>query len=254
GARGAAALRAGGEWRREAGGGKEPPPRPPQSPAEPQRAQRCPFSTAPPADTAGSTPAPPPPLAACLAPGARMVKLGSNLNDKNNKPPSNEDGFQTVPLITPLEVNHLQFPAPEKVIVKTRTEYQPDQKNKGKLRVPKIAEFTVSFTDGVTERLKVTILISLALAFLACIVFLVVYKAFTYDHSCPDGFVYKHKRCIPASLDAYYSAQDSNSRGRFYTVISHYSMAKQTSSRAVSPWLPSGSASHDNKAAKTEGH
>ncbi|XP_009470447.1 PREDICTED: neuron-specific protein family member 2 isoform X2 [Nipponia nippon] len=171
-----------------------------------------------------------------------MVKLGSNLNDKNNKQPSSEDGFQTVPLITPLEVNHLQFPAPEKVIVKTRTEYQPDQKNKGKLRVPKIAEFTV------------TILISLALAFLACIVFLVVYKAFTYDHSCPDGFVYKHKRCIPASLDAYYSAQDSNSRGRFYTVISHYSMAKQTSSRAVSPWLSSGSVNHEAKAAKTEGH
>eukprot|EP00076_Gallus_gallus_P004860 NP_001313394.1 neuron-specific protein family member 2 [Gallus gallus] len=183
-----------------------------------------------------------------------MVKLGSNLNDKNSKPPSSEDGFQTVPLITPLEVNHLQFPAPEKVIVKTRTEYQPDQKNKGKLRVPKIAEFTVSFTDGVTERLKVTILVSLALAFLACIVFLVVYKAFTYDHSCPDGFVYKHKRCIPASLDAYYSAQDSNSRGRFYTVISHYSMAKQTSSRAVSPWLSSGSVNHETKAAKTEGH
>lgn len=51
----------------------------------------------------------------CGKPAARMVKLGSNLNDKNNKPPSNEDGFQTVPLITPLEVNHLQFPAPEKV-------------------------------------------------------------------------------------------------------------------------------------------
>uniref|UniRef100_A0A8C5SJJ6 Neuronal vesicle trafficking associated 2 n=1 Tax=Laticauda laticaudata TaxID=8630 RepID=A0A8C5SJJ6_LATLA len=100
----------------------------------------------------------------------------------------------------------------------------------------------------------VTILISLALAFLACIVFLVVYKAFTYDHSCPDGFVYKHKRCIPASLDAYYSAQDSNSRGRFYTVISHYSMAKQTSSRSVSPWLSSGSVNHENKATKTEGH
>lgn len=31
------------------------------------------------------------------------------------------------------------------VIVKTRTEYQPEQKNKGKFRVPKIAEFTVSF-------------------------------------------------------------------------------------------------------------
>jgi len=44
-----------------------------------------------------------------------MVKLGSNLNDKTSKQPSSEDGFQTVPLITPLEVNHLQFPAPEKV-------------------------------------------------------------------------------------------------------------------------------------------
>ncbi|CAL8399201.1 unnamed protein product [Boreogadus saida] len=32
---------------------------------------------------------------------------------------------------------------------------------------------------------------TLALAFLACIVFLVVYKAFTYDHACPDGFIYK---------------------------------------------------------------
>lgn len=38
---------------------------------------------------------------------------------------------------------------------------------------------------------QVTILIILALAFLSCIVFLVVYKAFTYDHACPDGFIYK---------------------------------------------------------------
>lgn len=34
------------------------------------------------------------------------------------------------------------------VIVKTRTEYQPEQKNKGKFRVPKIAEFTVSVLTG----------------------------------------------------------------------------------------------------------
>nr|KAF6481316.1 neuronal vesicle trafficking associated 2 [Molossus molossus] len=113
-----------------------------------------------------------------------MVKLNSNPSEKGAKPPTVEDGFQTVPLITPLEVNHLQLPAPEKVIVKTRTEYQPEQKNKGKFRVPKIAEFTV------------TILVSLALAFLACIVFLVVYKAFTYDHSCPEGFVYKPGRLV----------------------------------------------------------
>lgn len=44
-----------------------------------------------------------------------MVKLNSNPSEKGTKPPSVEDGFQTVPLITPLEVNHLQLPAPEKV-------------------------------------------------------------------------------------------------------------------------------------------
>uniref|UniRef100_A0A452VJR8 Neuronal vesicle trafficking associated 2 n=1 Tax=Ursus maritimus TaxID=29073 RepID=A0A452VJR8_URSMA len=80
-----------------------------------------------------------------------MVKLNSNPSEKGTKPPSVEDGFQTVPLITPLEVNHLQLPAPEKVIVKTRTEYQPEQKNKGKFRVPKIAEFTVSFFTQIVK-------------------------------------------------------------------------------------------------------
>lgn len=44
-----------------------------------------------------------------------MVKLNGNPGEKGTKPPSVEDGFQTVPLITPLEVNHLQLPAPEKV-------------------------------------------------------------------------------------------------------------------------------------------
>ncbi|XP_018427580.1 PREDICTED: neuron-specific protein family member 2-like [Nanorana parkeri] len=184
-----------------------------------------------------------------------MVKLGSNLSDKNTKEASAEDGFQTVPLITPLDVNHLQFSAPEKVLLKTRPHRDSQQVRKNKIRQPRtLCEFQLPFTDGILEQLSVTILISLALAFLACIVFLVVYKAFTYDHSCPDGFVYKHKRCIPSSLDAYYSAQDSNSRGRFYTVISHYSMAKQTSSRSVSPWLSSSSVNHETKSSKPEGH
>jgi len=45
-----------------------------------------------------------------------MVKLGSNLQDKGAKPVSVEDGFQNVPLITPLDVGNLQsHRAPEKV-------------------------------------------------------------------------------------------------------------------------------------------
>ncbi|CAL8279998.1 unnamed protein product [Arctogadus glacialis] len=43
-----------------------------------------------------------------------MVKLGSNLQDKGAKPVSVEDGFQNVPLITPLDVGSLQCQAPDK--------------------------------------------------------------------------------------------------------------------------------------------
>lgn len=44
-----------------------------------------------------------------------MVKLGSNLQDKGAKAASVEDGFQNVPLITPLDVGSLQSQAPDKV-------------------------------------------------------------------------------------------------------------------------------------------
>lgn len=42
-----------------------------------------------------------------------------------------------------------------KVVVKTKTEYEPDRK-KSKARPPQIAEFTVSVTEGVTGRFKVS--------------------------------------------------------------------------------------------------
>uniref|UniRef100_A0A4W2HQX0 Neuronal vesicle trafficking-associated protein 1 n=1 Tax=Bos indicus x Bos taurus TaxID=30522 RepID=A0A4W2HQX0_BOBOX len=125
-----------------------------------------------------------------------MVKLGNNFAEKGTKQPLLEDGFDTIPLMTPLDVNQLQFPPPDKVVVKTKTEYEPDRK-KGKVRPPKIAEFTVSITEGVTERFKVSVLVLFALAFLTCVVFLVVYKVYKYDRACPDGFVLKCLQSIP---------------------------------------------------------
>ncbi|KAM9329903.1 neuronal vesicle trafficking-associated protein 1 isoform 2-T2 [Gastrophryne carolinensis] len=126
-----------------------------------------------------------------------MVKLGNNFSDKGAKPPMCEDGFDTIPLMTPLDVNQLQFPPPD----------------------------------------KVTVLVLFALAFLACIVFLVVYKVYKYDHACPEGFVLKNNRCIPVALDNYYTEQDPSTQGKFYTVINHYNLAKQTITRSVSPWM-----------------
>ncbi|XP_006893641.1 PREDICTED: neuron-specific protein family member 1-like isoform X2 [Elephantulus edwardii] len=153
-----------------------------------------------------------------------MVKLGNNFAEKGTKQALLEDGFDTIPLMTPLDVNQLQFPPPDKVVVKTKTEYEPDRK-KGKVRPPKIAEFTVS------------VLVLFALAFLTCVVFLVVYKVYKYDRACPDGFVLKNAQCIPEGLESYYAEQDSNAREKFYTVINHYNLAKQSVSRSVSPWM-----------------
>ncbi|XP_030045258.1 neuronal vesicle trafficking-associated protein 1-like [Microcaecilia unicolor] len=85
--------------------------------------------------------------------------------------------------------------------------------------------------------LPVTVLVLFALACLTCVVFLVVYKVYKYDHSCPEGFAFKDNRCIPVGLETYYPEQDSSARGKFYTVINHYNMAKQTITRSVSPWM-----------------
>lgn len=40
-------------------------------------------------------------------------------------------------------------------------------------------------------------LVLFALAFLTCVVFLVVYKVYKYDRACPDGFVLKVRPCMP---------------------------------------------------------
>lgn len=52
------------------------------------------------------------PVCVCLS---DMVKLGSTLGEKVERESSLEDGFDNIPLITPLEVNQLQKPFPDKV-------------------------------------------------------------------------------------------------------------------------------------------
>uniref|UniRef100_A0A673NAC1 Neuron-specific protein family member 1-like n=1 Tax=Sinocyclocheilus rhinocerous TaxID=307959 RepID=A0A673NAC1_9TELE len=124
-----------------------------------------------------------------------MVKLGSNLVDKMERQPSVEDGFDNIPLITPLEVSQLQ---------------QPD---------------------------KLTGLIIITLAFLACLLLLVMYKALWYDQlGCPEGFVLQHRHCTPSALEMYYPEQ--NSRGSLYTAMTHLNQAKKNIPELSPPWLP----------------
>lgn len=61
------------------------------------------------------TPARPPSAGASLGSPGTMVKLGNNFAEKGTKQPLLEDGFDTIPLMTPLDVNQLQFPPPDKV-------------------------------------------------------------------------------------------------------------------------------------------
>uniref|UniRef100_A0A452SXF6 Neuronal vesicle trafficking-associated protein 1 n=1 Tax=Ursus maritimus TaxID=29073 RepID=A0A452SXF6_URSMA len=101
-------------------------------------------------------------------------------------------------------------------------------------RLPPLLEETVSAHP---VRVRVSVLVLFALAFLTCVVFLVVYKVYKYDRACPDGFVLKNTQCIPEGLESYYAEQDSSAREKFYTVINHYNLAKQSITRSVSPWM-----------------
>lgn len=51
----------------------------------------------------------------CLLLRLKMVKLGNHFSEKNSGKVVSEDGFDTIPLITPLDASQLQFPPPEKV-------------------------------------------------------------------------------------------------------------------------------------------
>ncbi|KAM6972199.1 calcyon neuron-specific vesicular protein isoform 2-T2 [Aplochiton taeniatus] len=175
-----------------------------------------------------------------------MVKLGATLSEKLVKQPSVDDGFDNIPLITPLEVNKLQQPFPDKVIIKTTTEYQLQQQKKKRLYVPGIKKLKINFYSEVTERVKLTGLILITLSFLACLLLLVMYRALWYDQlTCPEGFVLKERHCTPAALEMYYTEQQqgeagavpSSPAGGLYAALSHLNQAK-TGPELPSPWLP----------------
>ncbi|KAM3865098.1 calcyon neuron-specific vesicular protein [Diretmus argenteus] len=175
-----------------------------------------------------------------------MVKLGSNLSDKLDKQPSVDDGFDNIPLITPLEVNQLQQPFPDKVIVKTTTQYQLQQKKKNKLYVPNIRKLNINIYSDVLEKAKITGLILITLAFLTSLLLLLMYKAMWYDQlTCPEGFILKQKHCTPAALEMYYTQEQQQGPGvrgstsaGLYATLSHLNQVKRTGPEVPSPWLP----------------
>lgn len=49
--------------------------------------------------------------------------------------------------------------------------------------------------------------------------------------------VLQNAQCIPDGLAAYYAEQDTRSPDKFYAIVNHYNLAKQSITRAVSPWM-----------------
>ncbi|XP_020786970.1 calcyon neuron-specific vesicular protein [Boleophthalmus pectinirostris] len=182
-----------------------------------------------------------------------MVKLGANLSDKLDKQPSVDDGFDNIPLITPLEVNQLQQTFTDKVIVKTSTQFQLQQK-KRPLFMPSIKKLNIHFYRDVSDKAKITGLILMTLGFLTSLLLLLMYKEMWYDQlTCPDGFILKDKHCSPAALEMYYSEQQQEStldQSRDQTgLLSALNQVKR--SGLQSPWRPVFSAlkeAHNNQA------
>nr|XP_020474063.1 neuron-specific protein family member 1-like isoform X1 [Monopterus albus] len=171
-----------------------------------------------------------------------MVKLGSNLSDKLEKQPSADDGFDNIPLITPLEVSQLQQSFADKVIVKTSTQYQLQQK-KNKLHVPNIKKLNIKFYNDVSEKVKITGLILITLAFLTSLLLLLMYKAMWYDQlTCPEGFILKQKHCTPAALEMYYTEQQQQQDPGVHGVAStglYAALSSLNQRKGTGPELPS---------------
>ncbi|MEQ2233007.1 hypothetical protein ILYODFUR_017340 [Ilyodon furcidens] len=177
-----------------------------------------------------------------------MVKLGSNLSDKLDKQQSADDGFDNIPLITPLEVSQLQQPLADKVIVKTKTQFQLKQEQRSWFYVPNIKKLNINFYNDVSDKIKITGLILITLAFLTSLLLLLMYKAMWYDQlTCPEGFVLKQKHCTPAALEMYYTEQQQQEedpgaqRGTntgLYAALSHLNQVKRTGPGLMSQWLP----------------
>lgn len=56
----------------------------------------------------------------------------------------------------------------------------------------------------------------------------------------PDFFcltLEQQGRCMPVGMDGGYLPQGPGGRGRLFTLINHYNIAKQTITRSVSPWM-----------------
>ncbi|KAM9770314.1 calcyon neuron-specific vesicular protein isoform 1-T1 [Menidia menidia] len=197
-----------------------------------------------------------------------MVKLGSNLSDKLEKQPSADDGFDNIPLITPLEVNQLQQSFADKVIVKTSTQYQLQQQKKNRLYVPNIKKLNINFYSDVSDRAKITGLILITLAFLTSLLLLLMYKAMWYDQLiCPEGFILKQKHCTSAAMEMFYPDQQQQQKEQqqkepgvhtstnagLYAALSHLKEVKRTMPELPSPWLPVISALKETGEAKEEG-
>ncbi|KAK7930114.1 hypothetical protein WMY93_006509 [Mugilogobius chulae] len=169
-----------------------------------------------------------------------MVKLGANLSDKLDKQPSLDDGFDNIPLITPLEVNQLQQTFADKVIVKTSTQFHMQQKKRRQF-IPNIKKFNIHFYRDVSEKAKITGLILMTLGFLTSLLLLLMYKEMWYDRlTCPEGFILKDKHCSPAALEMYYSEQQQEptlDQSRDQTgLLSALNQVKRTGLQ--SPWRP----------------
>ncbi|XP_061412171.1 neuronal vesicle trafficking-associated protein 1-like [Lethenteron reissneri] len=170
-----------------------------------------------------------------------MVQLGKPRVKEPKEPKGSQEGGGPPPQgggpppgLTVLDVEQLEHSVCEESPVKTRTAFDPARDG----RLHRVTELTIDIGEAASDRFKATVLIFFALAFLSCVVFLVVYKVYRYDQACPGGFIVKHNRCVPGG--AVHSGGGAGSLdARFYSLVAHSAHSRSTLPRSVSPWIAS---------------
>uniref|UniRef100_UPI00358F0078 neuronal vesicle trafficking-associated protein 2-like n=1 Tax=Myxine glutinosa TaxID=7769 RepID=UPI00358F0078 len=121
-----------------------------------------------------------------------MVWVGGLASSGTKHQMLNPEQFDTVPLISPLDVDSLCSPAPRKGMVRTRLDFQAP--SRWGWLCPK----------GEKGGFQVSAMLMMSMVFLTCILFLVLYQLYSYD-SCPSPLHFKYNRCVTLNTDSYFA-------------------------------------------------
>uniref|UniRef100_A0A8C4QHG0 Uncharacterized protein n=1 Tax=Eptatretus burgeri TaxID=7764 RepID=A0A8C4QHG0_EPTBU len=156
-----------------------------------------------------------------------MVWTGGLASSGTKHQMLNPEQFDTVPLISPLDVDSLCSPAPRKVRINLTNKYI---NTVYKFAFIKIIINKLHNVHDLPFNAQVSAMLLVSMVFLTCILFLVLYQLYSYD-TCPSPL---------NSLATYFDLKISSERNQLKTqsLLPNVYLGISQGGISYSPWMP----------------